>query len=419
MISRAHASCSASAALLEGRQVKIACRLARLVRHRAVERTGNKQPVDARLAPQAVRRRRRVGERHGDEPLTGFDRDADFERVVGRHAVLVEPLALDIVLGHRDQHARIGAGELPADRPALDQLVVDAQLDLVPVLLDALDGLHGGVPLQPDGEHVFAVKWKHVPLRHPADGRERHVFVDADVPLLEAERVHLHHGPVVGTADGRPADLRGGGDVARHQGRRHRQHVGVVVEPEAGHVARQQFGAVDLERQQVLDGVDVLDTVQPPGGDAARVGRGLALAVQGGFECGEERVDVGGVGTRPPLGGHLPAAQLPDHLLEHLDVCRGLPDVDGVERQTGGLQSFVVTGDAIAVEQRPGRLARGVRRGRSAARGCGLCACGLQGAGECRHQRKNERANESYGHELATTDTGFRVPAGIRKWLRS
>jgi len=67
----------------------------------------------------------------------------------------------------------------------------------------------------------------------------------------------------------------------------------------------------------------------------------------------------------------------------HLGVGRGLPDVDAVERQAGGLQPLVVAGYAVAVEEPPGWLAGGRR----------LCACGLLGAGERQRERKDERAN--------------------------
>ena len=61
----------------------------------------------------------------------------DLELVVGRHPVLVQPLPLDVILRHRDQHARVRPREPAADIEPADQRVIDPQLDLMLVLCDA------------------------------------------------------------------------------------------------------------------------------------------------------------------------------------------------------------------------------------------------------------------------------------------
>ena len=79
-----------------------------------------------------------------------------------------------------------------------------------------------------------------------------------------------------GTPDRQPADLLRRREVALQQGRREisDRH---VVEAVAGLVARQQRGDIDVERQQVADGVLVFGAVEP----AERVGA-AGIGVGGG-----------------------------------------------------------------------------------------------------------------------------------------
>ena len=341
----------------------------RVVRHGAVERSGDVERVDARQVGRHVRRGRRVGEAGGHEPRARADLRPEHQLAVRGHAVLVQPLPLDVVLRHRDQHARVRPREPAADVEAADQRVIDPQLDPVFVLRDAVDGLDGLVALQPDREPVLAVERERVAHRQPAVGGERHVLVAADVAALVAHLVDLRHRPVVRAADREAADLRGGGDIARHQRRGDRQHVGVVVEAEARHVARQQRLAVDLEVQQVPDRVDVLQPVQPPRGDPPRVRVGRRGVVERRFERAGEGVEGPRVGPRPPFRRHLPAAQLADHLLQGRGVAGDVAHVEAVEQQPGGPQPFVVAGHAVAVEQRAGRRLRRLGDGPAAGGG--------------------------------------------------
>ena len=86
-------------------------------------------------------------------------------------------------------------------------------------------------------------------------------------------------------ADGEPADRSRGGQVVLEQRRRHRQDAGDVVEAFLiGFVRRQQGAAIDLEAEQIADGVGVLAAVQAMDGDAAwirmRRRRRIELALQ-------------------------------------------------------------------------------------------------------------------------------------------
>ena len=49
---------------------------------------------------------RRVAERHGHQPAPGLDRQANLQRLVGVHAVVVDPLPLEVVIGTGISDAR-------------------------------------------------------------------------------------------------------------------------------------------------------------------------------------------------------------------------------------------------------------------------------------------------------------------------
>ena len=211
------------------------------------------------------------------------------------------------------------------DLVALDERTVHAHLDLVGALSDPFYHLARAVALHPDREDVLPVERKVMAHRETAVGGERHAFVETDVAALEPGAVHLHDRPVVGTADGGAADLGRRRDVAGHQRRGDGQHLGVVVEAEAGHVAWQQRLAVDLQPQQILDGVHVLHAVQAARHHPSRVGIGGGHPIEGGLERGREGIDGRRRRSRPSLGRHLPGPQLAHDLLEHLRVAGTSP----------------------------------------------------------------------------------------------
>ena len=64
-------------------------------------------------------------------------------------------------------------------------------------------------------------------------------------------------------AEGETADLRRRGHVAGHQRGREREHLRVVVKPEARIVGGEQRRTINLQREQVSDRIDVLETVEP------------------------------------------------------------------------------------------------------------------------------------------------------------
>ena len=79
---------------------------------------------------------------------------------------------------------------------------------------------------------------------------------------LAADRILRRAGADVRIADCHGADALRRGQVALEQQWRSAQRGGDVVEAEVGTVARQQLGDVDIERQQIANGVGVLSAVQ-------------------------------------------------------------------------------------------------------------------------------------------------------------
>ena len=332
--------------------------------------------------------------------MPGPDRQAYLQVLVGGLVVERDPLMHEVVVGRGDAAARQGVADLPLERPAhreaLDQRVVDAQLDVVLALRDAAPDRPADVaPLQPNPEDVVAVERERVAGGQATVRGERQVLAHPGfLPRRVRQRVRLDDRAILERADGQTADLRGRGDVAVHQRGGHRQHLGVVVEAEARHVAREQGLAVDLQVQEVAHGVDVLGPVQAVRDHAPRVGRRGAHAVELRLERRHEGVDHRGLGPRASRGRHQPAAELAGHLLEELAVHVRPIDVDPVEHHPGRLQPLVVAGHAVAVEERArGPLRPARRRPRS---GGHLLRRGRRPPHRCRgHAREAHRAEHS------------------------
>ncbi len=76
----------------------------------------------------------------------------------------------------------------------------------------------------------------------------------------------------VHVADGLAADVPGRRKVALHQRGRHPKNVGDIVETAAFIVRRQQRAGIDVQRQQIMDGIRIFGTIQPMHGRASRIG---------------------------------------------------------------------------------------------------------------------------------------------------
>jgi hypothetical protein len=210
-----------------------------------------------------------------------------FLAVALRHLVdvllLVRTLApgeADLVRAGGDEHA---GGHARVDHPARQvhvlglRFVIGRTTDGRGVNLLAVDRhdegvgrlfFDAGVPFldtthQTARELVFAVGRKDVAHHRAAAGPERKALDVGVLAELAADPVFGRAGPHVGVADGQRADALRGGEIPLEQERRGLQRRGNVVEPEVGAIARQQVGHVDIERQQVTNGVAVFGAVEP------------------------------------------------------------------------------------------------------------------------------------------------------------
>ena len=272
---------------------------------------------------------------------TGADRDPRHELVVGVHAA--------VVAGERSPPAVAVA----ADPEHGDLLAVDPQLD--PLLAGQPVDVADDVPLQADAQLVLAVEREAVAHRDPAPGPERQRIPGALV--LDAgpgNLVGLGSRPQPTVADRHPAHLVRGRDVALHERGGDVEEVGVVVEAEAEVVRRQERRRVDLEPQQVADGVGVLRPVEPVNGGAAGVGGGVRGPVEGGLQPRCRGIVGGRLGAGAPAGGrHRPLLELQQHLLPDVGPLANRVERRRVEGQIARAQPLVVAGDAVPVEEGP------------------------------------------------------------------
>ena len=229
----------------------------------------------------------------------------------------------------------------------LDQLAVKQEFDVVR-LAQPLDVL---VPVtrQTDRNLVVAVDRKRVREQDAAARPDRHA---RQMPLLREVGSRTHGRtvrPETRPPHRQPADLLGRRDVALEQRRRQIADRD-VVEPEAGRIAGKQHRHVDLQVQQVTDGVVILGAVESPEGvGAARVRPRGRLAIERPFEGGDRGLVVRLVRPTRARRGHLPRTQLPHDPLPDFGVVAERRRVDRLEAETAGPGPVVVAGQAILV----------------------------------------------------------------------
>ena len=201
-----------------------------------------------------------------------------------------------------------------------------------------------------------------VPYRRAAARAERQVLAHA-VVLHQQRRQRIAHrvGLDGRVAHGQPADPARRRHVALQQPRSHGQDVGVVVEAVGEIVGRQHRPGIDLQVEQIADGVRVLQTVQAMDGRPARVRLCGGGPVEGGLQPRRERAVGRGVRPRAARRRHRLRAQLLEDLLPDLRVHPNVLDVDAVQGEVPRQQTLVVAGDAVAVQYGP--PSRGVGRG--------------------------------------------------------
>ena len=301
----------------------------------------------------ALEHRRLVDEGHREQVGTGGDREAHLLAVVGRVPV-VAPL-----LGPR----RVEDGAAHGER--LHEGAVEPHLHLVPVGEAAQPPVVGAREV--DLDDVLAVHGEGVPHRQPAARAERQVVADPGVLLqVLVDGEDLGRRGEVRVAHREPADLPRRRQVALGQHGRHRQHVGDVVEAEARVVGRQQRPGVDVEGEQVADGVGVLGAVQTvDGGAPARVRVGRRGGVDRRLEAGDDPLVLFLARTRPARRGHRAGAELPDHPLPQVHLAGVLADpveVDALQGDARGQGAVVVAAHAVAREE-GAVVRRGLRQG--------------------------------------------------------
>ena len=92
-----------------------------------------------------------------------------------------------------------------------------------------------------------------------------------------------------------------------------------------------------------------------------RIGRPRSVDV--GLERHGHGVIGGRVGPRSPRRRHRAGSKLRDHFFPHLRIGDRVGDVRTVERKSGCAEFLVMAGDAVLVQDRPGRSGpRGRRR---------------------------------------------------------
>ena len=312
----------------------------------ALERLG--QPLRFPLLPH---------ERDTHDVRTRFDRDEHLQVRVARH--LHELFPLDRAGEARLAVPRVArrggpARGVAADGKALHQSAVEADVERLrpphphQVVLV--------LPPQPHPDQVVAVDGEGVGNRHATARAEREVLALPSI-LHDVDR-HLErvHPRCRRRQAGREArDVTGHRQVALEVRPRDGQDVGEVVEAAVGRlVAGQERLDVDVQREEIADGVVVLGAVEPMHGvDAARIGIGQPRGVEPGLEQGGHGPVGRRVGPRAAGGRHRFRAQLLDDALPELRVvgrARGIRRVEGEARRA---QPLVVAADAVAVEDRP------------------------------------------------------------------
>ncbi len=169
----------------------------------------------------------------------------------------------------------------------------------------------------------------------------------------------------LGAEDCRPRDAFGGEQVALHQHRRDRQHVADVVEAIAGVVLGEVVGRAEIHAKEIANGVVVLRAIQPPDGDAARIGHGGAIdPIDLEVDPRRHGGHRFGIGPRILLRRHLAGANLRERLLPGIRIAGHR--VDGLERlevQAAALAPLAMAGNAGVFEKRldGGFESRGVR----------------------------------------------------------
>ncbi len=145
--------------------------------------------------------------------------------------------------------------------------------------------------------------------------------------------------------------------ITLHQRRRHLQHACDVVEPVAHIVGRQQCGDVDVEIEDVANGVPVLgpvETMKRLG--ATRIETGGSVSIEFGFEPGPVNASCAPFSGRgEPAGGIRPARIFRttfSHVAASAPTSRQIEPVERDRHRATLFETLGMAGQAVAIQQR-------------------------------------------------------------------
>src|SRR5262245_1257305 len=315
----------------------------------------------------------------------GLDRRAELKRLENLLGALVAALL---------RHLRSAYGRGP------DAIAVDADVELLRLGSQTHDAAVGAALVQAQLELVVAVDRKVVLDRQPAARSPRQILAEAaSLIAIGRHEERLGRRRAAHVAERDLADLRRRTQVPLGENRRQRQRVGVVVEPVSRVVGGQERRRVDLEPEQIADRVAVLHPVEAMQRRAAGIRVLGGRAIEVGLERRRHAVSGDLVGTRTSDRRHRARPHLADDFLQHLGVLAGLRQIDLVERETGGLEARVMTGDAVLVEH-GSRRRRRLRRLRRLSRGLRRRAVHLDVVGERSDEARRRRDQREPSHRF-------------------
>ena len=244
------------------------------------------------------------------------------------------------------QNCGVGAGGL-LDREVRDRLPVDEHHQLVRTRLSQPADVSFQIAHEPDLDLVLAVLNERVGHRRAAaraQGQAGQMIFLREVGR-QANDVALERR--LRAADRQAADFLRGRDVAVQQRRRQvaDRH---VVEAVTAVIGRQKRGGVDVESQQVSDGVLILGPIQAAERvRAARIRFGGGRRIERCLQPCQQRAPIvlgklWHVGRR-----HGARVHFAHHLFPDVGFGARVGDVDPVQPQVGCLEPFVVTRDAV------------------------------------------------------------------------
>ncbi len=283
--------------------------------------------------------------------------------------VLIEVITRRIVGGKKSHHDRVRAGsslEFDVERAVfadpilvpieqLDSLAVEQEFQfLAGDLAERVGVAHVAFADGSDLYGVLAIGGELMLHDHAAAGTEGHAFNVIVLRGILGDVIRrLGSGGYI--ADRKTADFTGSGGVPLQQGGRERQGTGDIVKAARRIVRRQILAGIDIDGQQIANGVLIFGAVQAVQTGRGQVGDGVLVKLV--FEVNDGSFEGGGLGAGHTGGRHHPGTNFMHHPFPFLGVLLHMGDVEGVERdgETGWLPGlsrlFVVTDDTVLIQE--------------------------------------------------------------------